>query len=145
MHSIEAAVDQIDQMTGPPSRTVRRLRPSQQVQRPSQIKQFQRLKRQAPDTATQGVDHAEDDDAVEELRYSSLQKICKEAVTINTATQSGEKAFIEHACTFVEALGLCFDDCYDESSRSPGAPAFEQGVTIVMQVTLLLASPANYA
>lgn len=142
MQAIEAAVDQIDQMGGPPVRDARRLKPAQRPPQPSQIKHFQRFKRKAFDAAEVCVEPSLDEDE-EELRYQGLQRLCSEALRCNRACETGEQAFLGHACTFVEAFGLCFDDCYDESSRLPTAPAFEQRVIIGMQVRLFLRTPTN--
>ena len=134
MKAMEAAVGSMDKMGGPPTRDPRRLQPAPQLKQPSEIRQFQRLKRKAPEALHESVEDVCESEGAEELRYNSLQGLCKEALKLNTSTEAGEQAFLSHACTLVEALGLCFDDCYDESSRLPGAPDFEQRVAIVMKV-----------
>lgn len=102
------------------------------------------MKRKAPDASDEGVEGGHEDEDAEELGYNSLQRLCTDALKLNTSNEAGEQAFLGHACTVVEALGLCFDDCYDESSRLPGAPNFEQRVVIVMKVMLeLVIAPCN--
>ena len=146
MKAVEAAVGSMDKTSGPPVRDPRRLQPARQLQQPSQIRQFQRLKRKAADAADECAEDVCENEDAEDLRYNDLQKLCKEALKINTSSEAGEQAFLAHACTLVEALGLCFDDCYDESSRLPGAPDFEQRFVIVMKVMLVLViTPQQHA
>ncbi|DBB02999.1 TPA: hypothetical protein ACH3X1_013587 [Trebouxia sp. C0004] len=72
-------------------------------------------------------DLADDDDEQDgrQLTYKALQAVCEEAVKCNRRTANGQEHFDVQACTYVEANGLFFDDCYEDTCRLPSAPRFE--------------------
>lgn len=139
MQGLEAAVEGMGHVGGPPRRSTQRLQPNATQPAPSRPDQYLRLKRRHTEEPSEpSAQPCEDDDSDNiQMDYIGLRDVCQAALKANRATDAGQQEFFSFACTFVEAFGLCFDDCYDDSSCLQGAPAFEQRVTISMQVCLV--------
>ncbi|DBB02785.1 TPA: hypothetical protein ACH3X1_013617 [Trebouxia sp. C0004] len=135
MQDVEDEVEQFYQFGGAPVRSTRlqpasasHLRPP-----PAAAQYYERLKRRPPRLTE---DLADDDDEQDgrQLTYKALQAVCEEAVKCNRRTANGQEHFDMQACTYVEANGLFFDDCYEDTCRLPSAPRFEERVIIQMEV-----------
>lgn len=134
MQDVQDDVEQINQCGGPPVRSTMRLQPSSASQsRPlaAPTQQYERLKRKPPCSTE---DLGDEEQSQKQLSHKALQEVCKEALECDRRSEKGQEQFDSQACTFVEAFGLFFDDCYDDLSRLSTAPRFEERVIIQMQV-----------
>lgn len=135
MRDVEDEVEQAYHFGGAPVRSTRRLQPASASQlRPplAATQQYERLKRRPPRSTE---DLADDDDGQfeKQLTFKALQAVCKEAIKCNRRTANGQEHFDLQTCIYVEAFGLFFDDCYDDTCRLPTAPRFEERVIIQMR------------
>ena len=131
-------MEQAYQFGGAPVRSTRRLQPASASQlRPplAATQQYERLKRRPPRSTE---DLADDEQFEKQLNYKALQAVCKEALECDRRSANGQEHFDSQSCTYVEAFGLFFDDCYEDLSRLPTAPRFEERVIIQMQVNTLI-------